>query len=32
LGVVAGCTIVAFFLAARGYNPQSGAIRNVRRA
>ncbi len=31
LGVVAACTVVAFFLAARGYNPQSGAIRNVRR-
>jgi ABC-type polysaccharide/polyol phosphate export permease len=32
LGVVIACTIVAFVLAAHGYNPQSGAIRNVRRA
>ena len=32
LAVVLGCTIVAFFLAARGYDPQAGAIRNVRRA
>jgi ABC-2 type transport system permease protein len=31
LGVVVGCTIVAFFLAAWGYNPQAGAIRNIRR-
>jgi ABC-2 type transport system permease protein len=32
LGVVAGCTVVAFLLAARGYDPQAGAIRTVRRA
>ncbi len=32
LAVVIGCTIVAFLLAARGYNPQSGAIGQVRRA
>ena len=32
LGVVAGCTVVAFLLAARGYDPQAGAIRMVRRA
>lgn len=32
LGVVVGCTVVAFALAARGYNPQAGAIRRVRRA
>jgi ABC-2 type transport system permease protein len=32
LAVVAGCALVAFGLAARGYNPQAGAIRNVRRA
>ena len=32
LAVVLGVTVVAFFLAARGYNPQAGAIRNVRRA
>lgn len=32
LGVVVACTIVAFLLAARGYDPQAGAIRNVRRA
>lgn len=32
LGVVAGCALVAFVLAARGYDPQAGAIRTVRRA
>jgi ABC-2 type transport system permease protein len=32
LAVVVGCTIVAFFLAARGYDPQAGAIRRVKRA
>ena len=32
LGVVVGCTIVAFVLAARGYDPQAGAIRTVKRA
>ncbi len=32
LGVVAGCTLLAFFLAARGYDPQAGAIRTVQRA
>jgi ABC-2 type transport system permease protein len=32
LGVVVGCTIVAFLLAAWGYNPQAGAIRTIRRA
>lgn len=32
LAVVVGCAIVAFLLAARGYNPQTGAIRLVRRA
>ena len=32
LGVVVGCTVVAFLLAARGYDPQAGAIRNVKRA
>jgi ABC-2 type transport system permease protein len=32
LGVVAGCTAIAFLLAARGYDPQAGAIRTVRRA
>jgi ABC-2 type transport system permease protein len=31
LGVVAGCAAVAFFLAARGYDPQAGAIRKVKR-
>ena len=31
LGVVAGCTLVAFLLAARGYDPQAGAIRKVKR-
>jgi len=31
-GVVAGCTVVAFLLAAHGYDPQAGAIRTVRRA
>ena len=31
LGVVAGCTVVAFLLAARGYDPQAGAIRRVKR-
>jgi len=29
--VVAGCTIVAFLLAAHGYNPQAGAIQRVKR-
>ena len=32
LGVVAGCAVVAFLLAARGYDPQAGAIRTVQRA
>jgi ABC-2 type transport system permease protein len=32
LAVVVGCTIVAFALAAWGYNPQAGAIRNIRRS
>lgn len=32
LAVVAGCTVVAFLLAARGYNPQAGAIQRVKRA
>lgn len=32
LAVVVGCTVVAFILAAWGYNPQAGAIRNIRRA
>ena len=32
LAVVIGCTLAAFFLAAWGYNPQAGAIRNVRRS
>jgi ABC-2 type transport system permease protein len=32
LAVVAGCALVAFLLATRGYNPQAGAIRNVQRA
>ncbi|HEY4203340.1 MAG TPA: ABC transporter permease [Devosiaceae bacterium] len=32
LAVVLGYTIVAFLLAAHGYNPQAGNIRNVRRA
>ena len=31
LAVVVGCTLVAFVLAARGYNPQAGAIRRVKR-
>ena len=31
LGVVAGCAAVAFLLAARGYDPQAGAIRKVKR-
>ena len=31
LGVVAGCALVAFLLAARGYDPQAGAIRRVKR-
>lgn len=31
LGVVAGCAAVAFILAARGYDPQAGAIRKVKR-
>ncbi len=31
LGVVSGCTVVAFLLAAHGYDPQAGAIRTVRR-
>lgn len=32
LAVVLGCTVVAFLLAARGYDPQAGAIRTMRRA
>jgi ABC-2 type transport system permease protein len=32
LPVVLGVTIVAFFLAARGYDPQAGAIQRVKRA
>jgi ABC-2 type transport system permease protein len=32
LSVVVGVSLVAFVLASRGYNPQAGAIRNVRRA
>ena len=32
LAIVLGCTVVAFLLAAWGYNPQAGAIRNIRRA
>jgi ABC-2 type transport system permease protein len=32
LAVVVGCTIVAFALAARGYDPQAGAIQRVKRA
>lgn len=32
LGVVAGCALFAFLLAARGYDPQAGAIRTVKRA
>ena len=32
LAVVVGCTIVAFALAAWGYNPQAGAIRTIRRS
>ena len=32
LAVVVGVTAVAFLLAARGYDPQAGAIRTVRRA
>ena len=31
LAVVAGCTIAAFTLAARGYDPQAGAIQRVKR-
>jgi ABC-2 type transport system permease protein len=31
LGVIAGCTVVAFLLAARGYDPQAGAIRQIKR-
>jgi ABC-2 type transport system permease protein len=31
LAVVIGVTIVAFLLAARGYDPQAGAIRSVKR-
>jgi len=31
LAVVLGCTVVAFLLAARGYDPQAGAIRKVKR-
>ena len=30
--VVTGSAIVAFLLAARGYDPQAGAIRTVKRA
>lgn len=32
LGVVAGCGLVAFLLAARGYDPQAGQIRRLKRA
>ncbi|MEQ1899151.1 MAG: ABC transporter permease [Devosia sp.] len=32
LAVVVGCTIVAFLLAARGYDPHAGAIRTIRRS
>ena len=32
LAVVAGCTLVAFFFAARGYDPQAGQIRRLKRA
>ena len=32
LAVVIGCTIVAFLLAAHGYNPQAGTIRRVQRS
>jgi ABC-2 type transport system permease protein len=32
LGVVAGCGLIAFLLAARGYDPQAGQIRRVKRA
>src|SRR3569833_2461903 len=32
LAVVTGCALVAFLLAARGYNPQAGLIGQVRRA
>lgn len=32
LAVVVGCTIVAFTLAAWGYDPQAGAIRTIRRS
>jgi ABC-2 type transport system permease protein len=32
LGVVAGCALLAFLLAARGYDPQAGAVRTVQRA
>jgi ABC-2 type transport system permease protein len=32
LGVVAGCALMAFVLAARGYDPQVGAIRTLQRA
>jgi ABC-2 type transport system permease protein len=31
LGVVAGTTLIAFLLAARGYDPQAGAIKRVKR-
>jgi ABC-2 type transport system permease protein len=31
VAVVVGVTIVAFLLAARGYDPQAGAIRRLRR-
>ena len=31
LAVVAAAALVAFFFAARGYNPQAGAIRTIRR-
>jgi len=31
LGVVAGCALLGFLLAARGYDPQAGAIRKVKR-
>ena len=32
LAVVAGCALVSFLLAARGYDPQAGAIGQIRRA
>lgn len=32
LAVVVGCALLAFVLAARGYNPQAGSIRRIKRA